>query len=89
LLKDFGTSSEDERTLAQYIIGEDEASKALTSAIKISSISVRTTQFSPFSVVERQTYFFNTINGLMPRAVHPEIFERIITANNSEKFGEE
>lgn len=88
LFKDFGTSSEDERTLAQYIIGENEAFKALTSAIQKSSISTKTTRFSPYSVVGRQNSFFNAINDLMLRDVHPETFERIIAANNVEKFNE-
>lgn len=88
LLKDFGTSSEDERTLAQYIIGENEAFRALTEAIQKSSISVKTTRFSPYSVVGRQNSFFNAINDLMSRDVHPESFERIIAANNIEKFNE-
>lgn len=88
LLKDFGTSSEDERTLAQYIIGENEAFKALTEAIQKSSISVKTTRFSPYSVVGRQTGFFNAINDLMSQDIHPEVFERIIAANNVEKFNE-
>lgn len=88
LLKDFGTSSEDERTLAQYIIGENEAFKALTEAIQKSSISVKTTRFSSYSVVGRQNTFFNTINDLMSRNVHPESFERIIAANDHEKFNE-
>lgn len=88
LLKDFGTSSEDERTLAQYIIGENEAFRALTEAIQKSSISVKTTRFSPYSVVGRQNTFFNAINELMSRDVHPESFERIIAANNIEKFNE-
>lgn len=88
LFKDFGTSSEDERTLAQYIIGENEAFKALTSAIQKSSISTKTTRFSPYSVVGRQNSFFNAINDLMLRDVHPETFERIIAANNTEKFNE-
>lgn len=87
-IKDFGTSSEDERTLAQYIIGENEAFKALTSAIQKSNISVKTTRFSSYSVVGRQNTFFNAINNLMTQEVHPESFERIITANNSEKFSE-
>lgn len=88
LLKDFGTSSEDERTLAQYIIGENEAFRALTEAVQKSSISVKTTRFSPYSVVGRQTKFFNAINDLMSQNVHPETFERIIAANNVEKFSE-
>lgn len=88
LLQDFGTSSEDERTLAQYIIGENEAFKALTSAVQKSRISVKTTRFSPYSVVGRQNVFFSTINDLMSQDVHPETFERIITANNVEKFNE-
>lgn len=87
-LIDFGTSSEDERTLAQYIIGENEAFKALTEAIQKSSISVKTTRFSPYSVVGRQNVFFNAINDLMSHDVHPESFERIIAANDSEKFNE-
>lgn len=86
LLKDFSTSSEDERTLAQYIIGENEAFKALTDAVQKSKISVKTTRFSPYSVVGRQNTFFNAINDLMSRDVHPETFERIIAANNKEKF---
>ncbi len=53
----FSTSSEDERTLAQYIIGENEAFKALTDAIQKSNISVRTTRFSSYSVVGRQNAF--------------------------------
>lgn len=88
LLKDFGTSSEDERTLAQYIIGEDEAFRALTNAVQKSSISAKTTRFSPYSVVGRQNTFFNAINDLMSQTVHPETFERIIAANNVEKFNE-
>ncbi len=32
LVKDFGSSSEDKRTLAQYIIGENDAFDALTEA---------------------------------------------------------
>lgn len=88
LLQDFATSSEDERTLAQYIIGENEAFKALTDAIQKSRISAKTTRFSPYSVVGRQTTFFSTINDLMSQDVHPENFERIITANNVEKFNE-
>lgn len=88
LMKDFGTSSEDERTLAQYIIGENEAFQALTEAIQKSSISVKTTRFSPYSVVGRQNTFFNAINDIMSRDVHPETFERIIAANNVEKFNE-
>lgn len=87
-LKDFGTSSEDERTLAQYIRGENEAFKALTDAVQKSRISVKTTRFSPYSVDGRQNAFFNTINDLMSRDVHPETFERIIAANNMEKFNE-
>lgn len=88
LMKDFGTSSEDERTLAQYIIGENEAFESLTNAIKKSTISVKTTRFSSYSVVDRQNNFFNTINDLMSNYVHPNNFERIITANNLEKFPE-
>lgn len=88
LFKDFGTSSEDERTLAQYIIGENEAFRALTEAVQKSNISVKTTRFSPYSVVGRQNTFFNAINDLMSRNVHPETFERIIAANNVEKFNE-
>lgn len=88
LLKDFGTSSEDERTLAQYIIGENEAFKALTDSIQKSSFLVKTTRFSPYSVVDRQNTFFNAINELMSHQVHPESFERIIAANNVEKFTE-
>ena len=87
-MKDFGTSSEDERTLAQYIIGENEAFNALTSAVRKSNISAKTTRFSPYSVVGRQNTFFNAINDLMSQDVHPGIFERIITANNIEKFSE-
>ncbi len=88
LLKDFGTSSEDERTLAQYIIGENEAFKALTDAVQKSRISAKTTRFSPYSVVGRQNTFFSAINDLMSQDVHPETFERIIAANNVEKFNE-
>lgn len=88
LLRDFGTSSEDERTLAQYIIGENEAFRALTNAVQKSSISAKTTRFSPYSVVGRQNTFFNAINDLMSQNVHPETFERIIAANNVEKFNE-
>lgn len=88
LVKDFGTSSEDERTLAQYIIGENEAFKALTDAVQKSNISVKTTRFSSYSVVGRQNNFFNAINDLMSQEVHPETFERIITANNAEKYNE-
>lgn len=88
LFKDFGTSSEDERTLAQYIIGENEAFTALTDAVQKSTISAKTTRFSPYSVDGRQSTFFNAINDLMSRDVHPETFERIITANNIEKFNE-
>lgn len=88
LLKDSWTSSEDERTLAEYIKGEDEAFTALTEAIQKSSTSVKTTRFSPYSVVNRQTKFFTTINNLMSGNVHPVTFERIITANNKEKFTE-
>ena len=87
-LNSFGTSSEDERTLAQYIMGENEAFEALTESIQKSIISVRTTRFSPYSVVGQQNTFFNSINDLMSQKVHPETFERIITANNSEKFNE-
>lgn len=88
LLKGIGKSSEDERTLAQYIIGENEAFTALTDAIQKSNISVKTTRFSPYSVVGRQNTFFNAINNLMSQNVHPESFERIIAANNLEKFTE-
>lgn len=88
LLKGVGKSSEDERTLAQYIIGENEAFTALTDAIQKSNISVKTTRFSPYSVVGRQNTFFNAINNLMSQDVHPESFERIIAANNLEKFSE-
>ena len=35
LVKDFGSSSEDKRTLAQYIIGENDAFDALTEAKKV------------------------------------------------------
>ena len=70
-MKDFGTSSEDKRTLAQYIIGENEAFRELTAAIQRSSISVKTTRFSPYSVVGRQNAFFKTINDLMSEEVHP------------------
>lgn len=88
LLNDFGTSSEDERTLTKYIIGENAAFKALTEEVQRSSISTKTTRFSPYSVVGRQNTFFNTINDLMSQDVHPETFERIIAANNIEKFSE-
>lgn len=88
LMRDFGTSSEDERTLAQYIIGENEAFKALTNAVQKSNISVKTTRFSSYSVVGRQNVFFNAINNLMSQEIHPKSFERIITANSSEKFNE-
>lgn len=88
LLKDFGTSNDDARTVAQYIVGENAAFKALTDAIQKSTISVQTTRFSPYSVVGRQTNFFSTINDLMSQDVHPENFERIITANSVEKFDE-
>lgn len=57
LVKDFGSSSEDKRTLAQYIIGENDAFDALTEAVKKSNISVKTTRFSPYSVVGRQNVF--------------------------------
>lgn len=88
LLEDFGTSSEDERTLAHYIIGENEAFQALTQAVQKSRISAKTTRFSPYSVVGRQNIFFNAINELMSNDVCPESFERIIAANNIEKFNE-
>lgn len=88
LFRDFGTSSEDERTLAQYIIGENEAFQALTDAVQKSKISAKTTRFSPYSVVGRQNTFFNAINELMSHNIHPDTFERIIAANNSEKFDE-
>ena len=88
LIKDFGTSSEDKRTLAQYIIGENDAFDALTDAVKKSNISVRTTRFSPYSVVGRQNEFFSAINNLMTNEVSPDKFERIITANSNEKFDE-
>lgn len=88
LFRGFSASSEDERTLAQYIIGENEAFCALTDAIKKSNISVKTTRFSPYSVVGRQNVFFYAINNLMSQDVHPESFERIISANNTEKFSE-
>lgn len=88
LFKGFCASSEDERTLAQYIIGENEAFCALTDAINKSNISVKTTRFSPYSVVGRQNVFFHAINNLMSQDVHPESFERIISANNTEKFSE-
>lgn len=88
LLKDFGTLSEDERTLAQYITGENAAFGALTEEIKKSNLSVKTTRFSPYSVVGRQNTFFNAINNIMSRDVHPKTFERIIAANNVEKFNE-
>ena len=88
LVKDFGSSSEDKRTLAQYIIGENDAFDALTEAVKKSNISVKTTRFSPYSVVGRQNVFFSTINNLMTNEVTPDKVERIITANNNEKFDE-
>lgn len=88
LVKDFGSSSEDKRTLAQYIIGENDAFDALTEAVKKSNISVKTTRFSPYSVVGRQNVFFSAINNLMTNEVTPDKVERIITANNNEKFDE-
>lgn len=78
LVKDFGSSSEDKRTLAQYIIGENDAFDALTEAVKKSNISVKTTRFSPYSVVGRQNVFFSTINNLMTNEVTPDKVERII-----------
>ncbi len=88
LVKDFGAASEDKRTLAQYIIGENDAFDALTEAVKKSNISVKTTRFSPFSVVGRQNEFFNAINNLMINEVSPNKVERIITVNSNEKFDE-
>ena len=88
LVKDFGSSSEDKRTLAQYIIGENDAFDALTEAVKKSNLSVKTTRFSPYSVVGRQNVFFSAINNLMTNEVTPDKVERIITANNNEKFDE-
>lgn len=88
LVKNFGAASEDKRTLAQYIIGENDAFDALTEAVKKSNISVKTTRFSPYSVVGRQNEFFSAINNLMINEVTPDKVERIITANNNEKFDE-
>lgn len=88
LVKDFGSSSEDKRTLAQYIIGENDAFDALTEAVKKSNISVKTTRFSSYSVVGRQNEFFSAINNLMTNEVTPDKVERIITANSNEKFEE-
>ncbi len=88
LISDLGSSSEDQRTLAQYITGENAAFDALTAAIKNSRLSVKTTRFSPYTVVGRQSTFFNTINELMSNPEHPDSFERIIAANSIEKWTE-
>lgn len=88
IIKEFGNPSEDERILVDYIMGEDKAFEELTNAVKESKISVKTTRFSPYSVVGRQTDFFSAINDLMSQPLHPNTFERIISANNIEKFDE-
>lgn len=88
IIKNTENSDKEERILADYITGEDEAFKELTKAVKDSKISVKTTRFSPYSVVGRQTDFFIAINNLMQQNINLEIFERIISANNKEKFNE-
>lgn len=87
-LNDSWVINDGERIPADYIRGEDKAFTALTEAILKSNVSVKTTRFSPYSVVNRQNKFFTTINDLMSSNVHPKTFERIITANNKEKFTE-
>ena len=79
------------RVIADYIEGEDAAFSALTRAIKEARESVRTTRFSPYSVIKRQNLYFNTLNGIMDVDTNPHCpnrIHRIITTNHEEKLRE-
>jgi hypothetical protein len=78
------------RVVAEYIEGENNAFVALTEVIMNARKTVKTTRFSPYSVVGRQGTFFRTIRDAMDQKnlFKLESFERIIAPNNEEKFDE-
>lgn len=76
---------------AYYIDGENNAFNALTEAINEAKISIRSTRFSPFTVVTKQKEFFNAIQNATEgsNSRKPvDNFYRIITVNSKEKLQE-
>ena len=76
---------------AYYIDGENNAFKALTDATNRAKTSVRSTRFSPFTVVNRQEEFFQAIqNATAGNSSRMPVnnFYRIITVNAKEKLRE-
>ena len=71
---------------AVFIDGEERAFTALTNAIKQAQTSVKTTRFSPYSVVGRHDEFFSAMQdatGRLRNGLH-----RIIAINSPEKLRE-
>jgi nucleoside 2-deoxyribosyltransferase len=81
-------SRNNSRIVADYIEGEDEAFKALTDSVRTARKSIRTTRFSPHTVVNRQYDFFQTIKEVMNSKTPPQSFSRIIAVNHEEKYTE-
>jgi hypothetical protein len=75
-----------ERFNAVFIEGEEAAFNALTDAIKRAKIMVKTTRFSPFTVVEKYPNFFAAIQSATGRL--EKGFQRIIAVNNGDKLAE-
>jgi len=78
-------SRNNSRIVADYIEGENEAFKALTDSVRTAHKSIRTTRFSPYTVVNRQYDFFKTIKEVMNSKTPPQSFSRIIAVNHEEK----
>jgi hypothetical protein len=77
----------DRKVITEYIEGEEEAFKALTTAVGEAQKSVRTTRFSPYAVIERRSDFFEKINNIMKKSSLKE-FYRIIATNVEDKRSE-
>ena len=77
--------------VTEYIKGENNAFAALTEAVKKATKSIRTTRFSPYSVVGRQNVFYETIRHIMDNKNNrdcPDDFQRIIATNKKDKLNE-
>jgi len=92
-ISDLKTLIEEKKNVmvTEYIKGENNAFAALTEAVKNAKKSIKSTRFSPYTVVRRQTSFYETIRHIMNPRLNkepPESFQRIVTANSKTKLEE-
>ena len=80
-------SAENVQVTADFIEGEDNAFKALTAAVNFAHKNVRSTRFSPYTVVGRQNPFFMAIKNKMESGNEYEM-HRIISVNHKDKWTE-